>query len=90
MMQYVVNPLFLFWAVWGTALALYAGGVGVGTSPLPQPLTIEVFLLNVGTFSLGYLTWSLLAELPARTSRITGFQDSMRRVSLSSASRSIS
>ncbi len=69
MMEYVIHPLFLFWAVWGTAMALYAGGVGAGMFPLPRQLTIEVFLLNVGTFSLGYLTWSLLADLPSRTSR---------------------
>jgi hypothetical protein len=66
MTQCLVNPLCLFLVVWGTATILYLGGVLVGTFPSPQPLTVAALLLNLGTFSLGYLTWSLFRDLPLR------------------------
>jgi oligosaccharide repeat unit polymerase len=66
MTAYATNPLFLFLGVWGTAGALYLGGVLAGTFPFPHPLTIGVLLLNIGTFSLGYLTWTLLGDLTPR------------------------
>jgi len=58
MTRYLVHPLLLFLAVWGTAVALYAGGVYAGTFPLPQPALWVAVLLSVGGFSLGYLTWA--------------------------------
>ncbi len=66
MTRCLVNPLCLFGAIWGTATALYMGGVWAGMFPQPLSLTMEVFLLNAGTFSLGYLTWSLWQSLPPR------------------------
>jgi oligosaccharide repeat unit polymerase len=57
MTRYLVNPLVLFLAVWGTAVALYVGGVYAGTFPPPQSALWAAVLLNVGGFSLGYLTW---------------------------------
>jgi oligosaccharide repeat unit polymerase len=58
MTRYVVNPLLLFFTVWGTAATLYAGGVYAGTFPIPQSALWAAVLLNVGGFTLGYLTWS--------------------------------
>jgi oligosaccharide repeat unit polymerase len=59
MTRYIVNPLLLFLAVWATAVALYAGGVHAGTFPSPQSALWVAVLLNVGGFSLGYLTWAV-------------------------------
>ncbi len=58
MMRYIVNPLVLFLAVWGTAVALYLGGVYAGTFPQPQSTLWAAVLLNLGGFSLGYVTWA--------------------------------
>ena len=58
MTRYLVNPLLLFLAVWGTAVALYAGRRVRGDVPGPSPLLWAAVLLNVGGFSLGYLTWA--------------------------------
>jgi len=66
MTRYVVNPLFLFMAVWGTAVALYVGGVYAGTFPPPQSALWAAVLLNVGGFSLGYLTWAAFQRLLPR------------------------
>ncbi len=66
MTAYVVNPLFLFLGIWGAATFLYLGGAVAGAFPWPQPLTVAALLLNFGTFSLGYLTWSLFRDLPPR------------------------
>jgi len=66
MTAYLVNPLSLFLGVWGVATFLYLGGVRAGAFPSPQPLLMAALLLNVGTFSLGYLTWSLFRDLPPR------------------------
>jgi oligosaccharide repeat unit polymerase len=63
MTRYLVNPLYLFLGVWSTAAILYLGGVLAGTFPEPKPLTIGAVLLNIGVFSLGYLTWSLFQDL---------------------------
>ncbi|MBN1508291.1 MAG: oligosaccharide repeat unit polymerase [Sedimentisphaerales bacterium] len=63
MTQYVVNPLLLFLAVWTTAIALYVGGVCVGTFPSPQSALWVALVLNVGGFSLGYLTWAAFRRL---------------------------
>jgi oligosaccharide repeat unit polymerase len=60
MTRWLVNPLVLFWAVWVTAIGLYAGGVYAGTLASPRPILWVVVLLSVGGFSLGYLTWSAL------------------------------
>ena len=66
MIRRLVNPLWLFLMVWGTVTILYLGGVLVGTFPSPKPLTVGALLLNIGTFSLGYVTWSLFRDLPPR------------------------
>jgi len=66
MVQCLVNPLCLFLMVWGTATILYLGGVLTGTFSSPKLLTVGALLLNIGTFSLGYLTWSLFRDLPPR------------------------
>jgi len=58
MMRCMTNPLFLFLAVWTTAVGLYAGGVYAGTFPAPGSALWLAVLLNVGGFSLGYLTWA--------------------------------
>jgi len=57
MIRSVTNPLLLFLAVWATAVGLYVAGVCAGTFPVPGPALPAVVLLNVGGFSLGYLTW---------------------------------
>ena len=66
MMQSLANPLSLFFSVWGAATVLYLSGVFLGTFPSPQPLTVFALLLNLGAFTLGYLTWSLFQSLPPR------------------------
>ncbi len=63
MTRYLVNPLVLFLTVWGTALALYTGGVCAGTFPAPVPALWAAVLLNVGGFVLGYLTWAAFQRL---------------------------
>jgi len=63
MTRYLVNPLVLFLVVWGTAVALYAGGVCAGTFPAPQSSLWAAVLLNVGGFALGYLTWAAFQRL---------------------------
>jgi hypothetical protein len=67
MTQCLANPLCLFLVVWGTATILYFSGVLAGTFPFPRFLTVEAFLLNITTFSLGYLTWTLFHSLPLRS-----------------------
>ena len=64
MTEYAANPLFLFLTVWGATIALYLAGVVAGLFSPPQALTVGVLSLNIGTFSLGYLTWALLKGLP--------------------------
>ena len=64
MIRCAANPLLLFLVVWGVAVTLYLGGVATGLFPPPHALTVGALLLNVSTFSLGYLTLSLLRELP--------------------------
>lgn len=63
MTRYLVNPLALFLVVWGTAVALYTGGVYAGTFPAPVPMLWATVLLNVAGFSLGYLTWATFRRL---------------------------
>jgi oligosaccharide repeat unit polymerase len=58
------NPLLLFLAVWTMAIALYLGGVFTGLFPAPHALTTVALSLNIGAFSLGYLTWTLFKGLP--------------------------
>ena len=70
MIRHLVNPLALFLMVWGTATILYLGGVLAGTFPAPELLTVGAVLLSIGTFCLGYLTWSLFRELPPRLARL--------------------
>ncbi len=66
MMESLANPLMLFLSVWGTTLALYLAGVGAGIFSSPHALTVGVLLLNLVTFPLGYLTWTLLEGLTRR------------------------
>jgi hypothetical protein len=61
MIQCATNPLFLFLTVWGIATAFYLGGVQAHLFPDGAAEITWAVLLNVGTFSLGYLTWNLLA-----------------------------
>ena len=63
MIAAMTNPLFLFAAVWSTAVTLYLAGVSAGTFPSPHPLTIAVLLLNAVAFFLGYSTWTLFQGL---------------------------
>jgi oligosaccharide repeat unit polymerase len=63
MTAYIVNPLFLFLAVWGTAGGLYLAGVLAGLFPTPYALTVGALGLNILAFSLGYLTWTLFQDL---------------------------
>lgn len=62
-MEALINPLALFLLVWGGAAALYLGGVLQGIFPFPSTVTIALVLLNVVTFTLGYLTWTLFRGL---------------------------
>jgi oligosaccharide repeat unit polymerase len=66
MTAYVVNPLCLFLGIWGAAIFLYLGGVLTGVFPSPHFLIAAALLLNLGSFCLGYLTWSLFRDLPPR------------------------
>jgi oligosaccharide repeat unit polymerase len=75
MTAYVVNPLSLFLGIWGAATFLYLGGVVAGAFPWPRPLTMAALLLNIGTFCLGYLTWSLFRDLPPRLTRRAAGRD---------------
>jgi oligosaccharide repeat unit polymerase len=64
-----VNPLFLFVSVWGSAVALYLGGVFVGLFSPVKLGTMAVVVLNVGVFALGYLTsvvFGAMTPEPAR------------------------
>jgi oligosaccharide repeat unit polymerase len=54
-----VNPLFLFLAVWGAAIALYMGGMLAGLFSPARLGTVGVVILNVGVCVLGYLTWTV-------------------------------
>lgn len=65
MMQCLANPLCLFLLVWGGAAGLYLGGAWRGMFPAPSTLTLALVLLNIVTFSLGYLTWTLFRGLDA-------------------------
>ena len=70
MTELMVNPLFLFLAVWGSATALYLSGVYTRTFAMPLPLTLGIVLLNVWTFFLGYQTWTLFANFRLRPAGI--------------------
>lgn len=61
----LVNPLFVYLAVWSSVAALYAGGLWTGLFPPAAPKLAWAVALNVATFSLGYLTWNLLGWLKA-------------------------
>jgi len=61
MTQCATHPLFLFLAVWGTATAFYLGGVRTHLFAGDVPGVTWAVFLNVTAFSLGYLTWSVLA-----------------------------
>ena len=63
MAEWAVNPLFLFLAVWGSATGLYLAGVSAGIFPRGTPGALWAVFLNVVTFSLGYLTWTVLCRL---------------------------
>jgi oligosaccharide repeat unit polymerase len=63
MAEWAVNPLFWFLAVWGVATGLYVAGISMGLFPDAAPGPLWVILLNVVTFSLGYLTWNALCRL---------------------------
>jgi len=63
MMECLAHPLLLFLSVWGVTLALYLGGVLAGTFPSPHALTVGTLSLNLVTFPLGYLTWTLFKDL---------------------------
>jgi len=60
MTGYLVNPLFLYLAVWVSVATLYTGGVWTGLFPPTAPQIPWAVLLNVATFALGYLTWNTL------------------------------
>jgi oligosaccharide repeat unit polymerase len=60
MAEWIVHPLFLYLAVWGSVTCLYLAGVGTGLFPSGAWPTVGIVLLNVLTFSLGYLTWTML------------------------------
>lgn len=60
MTRYLVNPLFLYLAVWASVVVLYVAGVAAQMFPPPAPQIYWAVALNVATFSLGYMTWSLL------------------------------
>ena len=63
MTRYLVNPLFVFLAVWGCATGFYVAGLHAGLFPSAEPFALGLVLLNVATFSLGYLTWSAFLRL---------------------------
>lgn len=63
MTRCLTNPLFVFVAVWATAVGSYAMGVFTGLFPATQPGTIAIVSLNLLTFCLGYLTWTLFQGL---------------------------
>ncbi|HQI29018.1 MAG TPA: hypothetical protein PLT20_13110, partial [Sedimentisphaerales bacterium] len=65
MIQYLVNPLCLFLLVWSGVTTLYLGGAWHGIFPAPSPFTLALLFLNVVTFALGYLTWTLFHGLDA-------------------------
>ncbi len=62
MTGYLINPLFLYLAVWASVVALYAGGLRTGLFPPAAPQIVWAVLLNVTAFSLGYLTWNMLGR----------------------------
>ncbi len=63
MAEYLVNPLFLYLTVWSTATFLYVAGTYSGLFPQASPQVLGTLLLNVGTFTLGYLTSSVFGRL---------------------------
>jgi len=74
MMQCLVNPLFLFLAVWGAAAALYLGGVSAGLFQQDAVQATYAVCLNVATFAMGYLTWSLFRRLDGSQDNICEMQ----------------
>ena len=67
MTRYLTNPLFLYIAVWTTAGMAYLLGVTSGLFPPIAPRAVAAVLLSVSTFSLGYLTWTLLRQIMPRS-----------------------
>jgi len=63
MIARLTNPLGLFLLIWGTATTLYLGGILQGMFPSPSALTLALMAMNVVTFTLGYLTWTLFRGL---------------------------
>ncbi len=63
MAQCLVNPLFLYLAVWFVATSLYIAGMELGLFPRDIPQVLWIVLLNVGTFTLGYMTWNVFGSL---------------------------
>lgn len=60
MARYLVNPLFLYLAIWTSVVLLYVAGVATEFFPAATPLVYWAVGLSVTAFSLGYLTWRLL------------------------------
>jgi len=69
MTRYLINPLFLYLAVWASAVTLYAGGLYTGLFPPAAAPIGWAVLLNVVTFSLGYLTWHTFGRLKTENDR---------------------
>jgi oligosaccharide repeat unit polymerase len=63
MAEWAINPLFLFLLVWGGATTSYFCGLQAGLFPSGTNGVAWAILLNIMTFSLGYLTWSTFRRL---------------------------
>ncbi|MFN2157434.1 MAG: O-antigen polymerase [Anaerolineae bacterium] len=74
MVESFVNPLFLYLLVWCVATALYVVGACAGVFPRYVPQVVWVVVLNVGAFTLGYLTAHMLGLLGPQRGDLPGSQ----------------
>lgn len=76
MTRYLVNPLFLYLAVWISVTGLYVAGVNAEFFPSPSPLIWWAVALNVTAFSLGCGTWGLWRRRTTDGAECCAFADS--------------
>jgi len=70
MARYLVNPLFLYLAIWVSVTVSYVAGVNKAFFPAPTPRVYWAVGLSVATFVLGYLTWNLIRRTKTDPDRL--------------------
>lgn len=70
MARYLVNPLFLYLAIWIPVVILYVAGVNTRFFPTPTPRLYWAVALSVSTFVLGCLTWRVIGRTRTDADRL--------------------